>query len=572
MKRPFLAALSLAAAIFLVAVLFFVAMDAAAAQAGAGNRVISGVVTGTGGQPLADANVALSETVHPGPFTQTTTDTQGRFKFAALPDGRFALIASRRGYASSAYDEHGGVNTAIVTGENLDTTGLVVQLAPLASISGTVTEDSGDPVPGAQIHLFREDPMRLNARQRANVANADEMGNFEVSQLRPGIYYLCVTGTPWYRPDRLHFANGADQEHSPLDVAYAPSCYPDTADPDAAEPITVNPGDPIEINVTLHAVPAIRVSFQIPRPEPNQGFRFPQLSQDILGTKEFVQGVPIWTNPNQANPNDTASGDTVTVTLSGLAPGQYEVEFPESVSNPAPARMSAIRASFGAIRVSSSDLTVDMSTLQSAASISGKVLMEGSGKAPGSASISLVGDGPDPVSTDVIQPDGTFHLNNAPPGDYEVRINGSEGSLAVSQLKINGAASKGATLHLGSDPIELTVIASAAIAAVSGSVVRNGKPTSGVFVLLVPSDLHAGIGDWILNQSDSDGSFISERVPPGKYTAVAIDEGWKLDWHRPEVIAPYLAHGVAITIPPGSRSAVLKSPLEAQSSGAPAAQ
>lgn len=560
MTRPFLAVR------FFAAAFLFAAMGAAAAQAGSGNRVLSGVVTGAGGQPLAGASVMLSESGQPGPFAQTTTDAQGRFNFTALPDGRFELIASHRGYAASAYDEHGGVSTAIVTGENLVTTGLVLSLEPLGSISGTVTEDSGDPVPEAEILVFREDPLRLNAKQRANFANADAMGNFEISQLRPGVYYLCVKGSPWYRPNRLNSTAATDQPHSSLDVAYAPSCYPDTPDPAAAEPIVVNAGEPIEINLMLHAVPGVRVSFQVPRPGPNQGIQIPQLSQDILGVKEPVEaGAPSWMDPNDPHANDPASGDTVTVTLSGIAPGQFEVELPDGGPNPAPARL-------GAIRVSSSDLSVDVSALQPAASISGKVLMEGSGKPPQPASISLVGEELDPVSSAQIQPDGAFHINDAPPGDYEIRINGGSGLLAVSRLKINGGLSRGATLHLGSDPVELTVIAGAPIASVSGSVVRDGKPTSGVFVLFVPEDLHAGISAWILNQSDSDGSFISERVPPGRYTAVAIDEGWKLDWHRPEVIAPYLTHGVALTIAPDARSAALKSPLEAQSSSAPAAQ
>jgi hypothetical protein len=127
-------------------------------------------------------------------------------------------------------------------------------------------------------------------------------------------------------------------------------------------------------------------------------------------------------------------------------------------------------------------------------------------------------------------------------------------------------------VHVGSDPIELTIIAIAPVTSVTGSVGRNGKPTSGVFVLLVPEDLHAGMGSWIVNQSDSDGSFLCNRVPPGRYTAVAIEQGWKLDWRRPEVISPYLARGVAITIVSGSRSAALSSTLEAQPSDAPPTQ
>jgi hypothetical protein len=542
----------------LLLLLLFVWLGVVSGQAQAGKRVISGVVTGADSRPLADVAVAVFESGHAGPSAETTTDAQGRFNFADLPDGRFELVASRRGYARTTYNEHGGVNTAIVTGENLDNTGLVLSLAPLASISGTVTEDSGDPVPQAQIHLFRDDPMRGNAKQPASATNADEMGDFEMSQLAPGTYYLCATGVPWYRPSGQNSLPAADQPRSPLDVAYAPSCYSDTADPAAAQPIQINAGAHIEANLIFHAVPAIRVSFQVPKPRPDQGIQLPQLSQEIFGAKEFVQSVPLILG----TPNDQTGGDTVTITLTGLAPGQYEVQIPEVGPNSPSAR-------FGAIQVSSSDFTAAMSTFQAAASISGKILMEGGGQPPEGSMISLFGDEEGPVSSGVVQPDGTFHFPGAPPGDYEIRISGSHGLLAVSRLKVNGVASRSSTLHLGSDPIELTIMASASSASVSGSVVRNGKPTSGVFVLLVPENLNAGIAAWIVNQSDSDGTFVSDNVPPGRYTAVAIDQGWTLDWRRPEVISPYLAHGVEIVIPSGSRSAALKSPLEAQPSVAP---
>jgi hypothetical protein len=37
-------------------------------------------------------------------------------------------------------------------------------------------------------------------------------------------------------------------------------------------------------------------------------------------------------------------------------------------------------------------------------------------------------------------------------------------------------------------------------------------------------------------------------VAPGEYTVVAIEDGWKLDWARPEVIAPYLPKGVSVKV------------------------
>jgi hypothetical protein len=35
---------------------------------------------------------------------------------------------------------------------------------------------------------------------------------------------------------------------------------------------------------------------------------------------------------------------------------------------------------------------------------------------------------------------------------------------------------------------------------------------------------------------------------PGKYTAVAILDGWTLEWGKPEVLAKYLPKGVPVTV------------------------
>jgi hypothetical protein len=37
-------------------------------------------------------------------------------------------------------------------------------------------------------------------------------------------------------------------------------------------------------------------------------------------------------------------------------------------------------------------------------------------------------------------------------------------------------------------------------------------------------------------------------VPAGRYTVVAIEDGWKLDWQRREVIEPYLTAGAPVLI------------------------
>ena len=64
------------------------------------------------------------------------------------------------------------------------------------------------------------------------------------------------------------------------------------------------------------------------------------------------------------------------------------------------------------------------------------------------------------------------------------------------------------------------------------------------------------------NQSDSDGTFNFSRVPPGDYTIVAIENGWKLDWAKPNTMKPYLARGEQVRVEPQMREVNLKESLQ----------
>jgi hypothetical protein len=101
-------------------------------------------------------------------------------------------------------------------------------------------------------------------------------------------------------------------------------------------------------------------------------------------------------------------------------------------------------------------------------------------------------------------------------------------------------------------------------ATLNGIVQRGGAPVSGVFLALAPTDLKEMASLVQLNQSDSDGSFNFTHIPPGDYTVMAIEEGWKLDWMLPESIAPFLPGGVKVTLTGREREVDLKSPVEIQ--------
>jgi hypothetical protein len=484
------------------------------------------------------------------------TDAEGRFSFANLPDGKFWLRASHRGYIASAFEQHPpGMFTAILTGEGLNSTDLKFMLPPQCSIFGTISEDSGDPVGQARIALFRVDPAGGTGRMvRASSTISDGAGFYEISRLAPGNYYMTVSGTPWYatrRQSRDPMGNPIENlPRSPLDVAYPVTYYPDVIDPNAASPITVNPGDRVQADLMLHPVPAVHIVFQAPAPGPNQGFSMPQLHQEVFGNSDYV---PMGsTMMNRVDPRNPDSG--MTMELSGVAPGQYEVVL--NGQNGQPQRSMSLDAS-------SERVNLDPSSAVPLADVSGKAAMAGEGTLPPDLTLSFTSQQTGERTMARASPDGSFKLAPMQAGTYEVTANGGGFSMAITQLTATGATVNGHLLRIGSEPVTFSARLAESIASVNGFAKSDGKPASGVVLVLVPAH-PSGPENPRINQSDSDGSFEFQRVIAGSYILVAIQDGWSLDWGRREAMAPYLAKGQSVLVPAHAKEVNLKDPVDVQ--------
>jgi hypothetical protein len=136
-----------------------------------------------------------------------------------------------------------------------------------------------------------------------------------------------------------------------------------------------------------------------------------------------------------------------------------------------------------------------------------------------------------------------------PAGRYEIWIESPGKTLTVTSLTINGRIHPGNQLMVRDKPIQLVATVSQSETHVEGFT-RNekGKGQPGVMMVLVPKEMAAFLSLVRRDQSDSDGSFSLRDVAPGQYTVVAIQDGWELDWGRPEVIGRYLSHGVTVTV------------------------
>ena len=125
-------------------------------------------------------------------------------------------------------------------------------------------------------------------------------------------------------------------------------------------------------------------------------------------------------------------------------------------------------------------------------------------------------------------------------------------TLPVLQVSAGGRARAGNLAPVRERTTALVVTVSEGATRVKGFAKKGGKGLAGVMVVLAPKDLTAMDGLSRRDESDSDGSFTLQDVAPGRYTVVAIENGWDLDWSRPEVIRRYLPGGTAVTVTEGT--------------------
>jgi hypothetical protein len=102
------------------------------------------------------------------------------------------------------------------------------------------------------------------------------------------------------------------------------------------------------------------------------------------------------------------------------------------------------------------------------------------------------------------------------------------------------------------------------VADVNGLAQRDGKGAAGAMIVLVPKNPEANHELFRRDQSDLDDTFTLRSVIPGVYTAIAIEDGWDLDWSKTAVISRYAAHGQRLVVGNSPTAIQIPNPLEVQ--------
>jgi protocatechuate 3,4-dioxygenase beta subunit len=501
-------------------------------------RVAGRVVNAATGLPVRSASVSLLNEDNTSVEATTLSDAEGNFAFDRIAPGKYPLTASKRGFRTGFYDEHDEFSSAIVAGPGQDTTHLAFQLKPGAVLFGNVSDDGGDPVEGASLMLFKS-PSHPGERITAmTTVTTDDAGDYEFADLPEGTYFIAVQAQPWYAMHNLAATGGTP---SPLDVTYPLTFYDSVTQEAGASPITLESGARQEANISLHAVPSVRVKVL----GSGAGGTVPptEVHQVVFGN-----AIP-WGGGDL----ESVGGQPGSISLPGLAPGHYIVTHgnpPRTVELDASATQE-IADDEGATTVS---VGGSVRTTSGAPLDSGTVELDPGPDAPGHAALNA------PLEK------GRFHIDGVAPGQWNLTVSAggsTQSNAAIVSIGEAGRSSSGNEITVGDHPLNLSILVSRSQSKVQGFARQGGKPLPGAMIVLVPRNPRAFPSLSRRDESDSDGSFSVRDVPAGQYTAIALADGWKLDWQRFEVIRRFLPGGVSVEVPEHADVVRLSRPVQA---------
>jgi len=189
---------------------------------------VEGVVRNSAGnQPLAGTTVYLDAYQQHIAYT-ATTDAGGHFRIDDVRPGDYGVIAERAGFTM---DRQRANLAAVHIGDGQPVTGIDVSLAPLGAIAGRVLDAHGDPIPGADLHLFVRMNVNGGSQLREGAAiRTDDRGQYRFFDLPAGTYFLRLTPHPEAAQAGVRQPGGRPQESFP-DTFYPVSA----AEPGAIE-------------------------------------------------------------------------------------------------------------------------------------------------------------------------------------------------------------------------------------------------------------------------------------------------------------------------------------------------
>lgn len=491
--------------------------------------VITGVVTDDWGDPVRDAKVLLfQQNTFDGSravrnINQATTDDQGRYRFAHLLSGTYAVaVYARPWYAQSQMQVEameGNINL-------VDANVIVDRTAQSLIVGGEAPLAPSSPSPDPlfdfvyPLTFFPNATSLAEATRFALAPGATQAADLQLRAV-PSVHLRVRVPEQPSVPVTIatQQEDGQQTTHEgqpPSDVAQV------DASPDVSLALKIGNyyTEPIE-PTRKEIAPGILEFSGIP-----PGIELNLITGSVLGDKDgsVVSHDKTFDVSGDADVDLSPQGDFANV--SGVVLSSKFSFPPASAPQTSPDQTSPDEAALiQAVEGASSNEMITFRSLKTGETYGASISSSGKFSFAGSA---------------------------LPSGSFEVEFSG-QSQLHVSSLEASGATVSGRTIEIpAGKPVNVTVHAAEPNCALSGFALKSGKPVAGAMVLLVPQDPGHDMSLYHRDQSDSDGSFSMSPLFPGRYILLAIENGWDLEWADPKVMFQYLPGGLPLELKPGA--------------------
>jgi len=513
-------------------------------------------------QPMAVIGIPM--------LPSTQTDRSGRFVFKDVDAGSYRISAASNGYAKLEYGQRvsrgTGTVVSVVNGQAIKD--IVFRLTPAGSVSGNVRDASGEPLTGFQVLLLRSayNPTGRRSFQAAGSARTDDRGAYRFYWVTPGRYYLSAgRGNRPYENSGFHNPNEVDAK------PYPTTYYPGTPDPAEAQAVELLPGE--ERNGIEFVLPQQQM-YRIRGKVVDSTTGKPPSNTEIRMTPRRSIG-PLNGPTNNANYNPVNG----TFEFRAVAPGSYRIfvtttpELDAAIApNAAPRTLAELvdvlfssrPTAEAAVEVSASDVENLILTLSPGILIPGRLRVDGQelSAIDGFENIHIMlesaGAGEHMQLPRPMAPDGTFSLDNVPPGEYRLRINYPQPNIYVREALLNSVDVLHQLLVVSNTPpgtLEITLSSKAG--QVDGNVLNEqSQPIAGIQAVLIPDRFRDRFSSYKTAVTDPNGHFVFRSIAPGEYKIFAWEAIEEFAYFDPDFLTSYEDRGKPVSISESSKQTV----------------
>src|SRR3954468_2356785 len=510
-----------------------------------GTGVVRGRILNAEGRPLRRVQLRLNGESVPDGRTASTNGT-GRFEITELPAGRYTLNASRAGYLGLSFGQSrpGEVGRPIEIAEAQVFANADFVLQRTALVTGHVFDEAGEPLAGANVLTLQ---MRFfNGRRRLTPvrgnANTDDTGQYRLSGLEPGDYYVQASSRETWEGDPP-----AKQM-----LGFLPTYYPAGPGPSDAHRVRVRAGQEVSsIDISLIPGKVGKISGTVVNSQgvPLAGENV-NLSFEIRGENFMMMSGGQGT---KVNPDGT-------FVFRNVAPAEYHLNVRTAATADRPLEFANVIVS-----VVGGDVEGLNIVTSAAGTVTGRVIVEENASLP--SPLSKMSVRPLPVDRDRaanfagipdngrVRDDGTFELKSVA-GSVRLTVSPLAEGWAIRQIEQNGRDFTMQPLETSGQTLDgFTIVLTNRFPAISGTL-RDAKgnlvPTG--TVILFPDESSLWIEDLRTVRTarvDQSGVFTIKGARPGSYFAIAAVGVSNNQWNDPEYLDSIRQDAQRVTVKEG---------------------